>query len=57
MLDEMYNVAFPMWTYRLIVMPSSVIGKLTCFNCPLSKLSVIVLLSATEGDTIKEIDM
>ena len=54
MLDEMYNVAFPIWMCNLIVIPSSVIGKLICFNWPLPRVSDIVLLSATEGDAIKK---
>ena len=50
MVDEAYNVAFPMWICSLIVIPSSVIGKLMCCKCPQLRVLVIIVSSATEGD-------
>ena len=47
MVDETYNVAFPVWLCSLIVIPSSVMGKLMCFICPQLRVFVIVLLSVT----------
>lgn len=55
MLEEIYNVAFPMWMCSLIVIPCPVRGKLMYFNWPLPRVSDIVSLSATEGDATNDI--